>query len=232
MNIFNKVFYDHQIQILNYIEKSKQFINSTSHKKATYIKNCHATHQYHGMINDRSYNSRYNLINKLNSTNYIEQNKNGFYTLTDQLTSTYHLSKDLECFFNNRSSSYADIKSLIYNSNKYAVENNILWLSDNNCFSFRNIDKVKISFKKPHQIQYINIFTNGSKIDTKNLLSDGSMTIEIIEPISMIIDSDYIIPKNLELSQDIRRLSLYIDNIQITSSDNSDYIEYPLMDVL
>jgi hypothetical protein len=184
------------------------------------------------MINDRNYHDRYSLINKLNSENYITQNEKNFYTINNDLLSTYDLSKDLKCFFNNRSSSYAYTKPLIYNSNKYTSENNILWLSDNNCFNFRNINQVKIYFKKPNNIKYINITINGNKIDTSNLMKDKELTIEISEPVNMIIDADYIIPKNISSGEDIRKISLYIDNIQIISADNSEYHEYPLTDVL
>jgi hypothetical protein len=234
INIFDRVFSDQKIFILDYIEKSKRYISTTNHKKTLYIKNCHATHQYHGMIRDRNYQDRYNLINKLNSTNYIEQDKLGFYYLTNKTSSTYNLSKDLECFFNNRSSDYASTKPIIYNSNKYSHdnENSLLWLSGNNCFNFRNINKTKISFNKPHKIKYINISINGSSIDTNKLLSEGSMVIEISEPVNMIIDSDYIVPKQLSLGTDARELSIYIDNIQITSFNKPDYYEYPLADVI
>jgi hypothetical protein len=232
MNIFDKVFNDHQILILKYIEKSKEFISSTNHKHTAYIENCHATHQYHGMINNRNYHDRYNLINKLKSINYIKQNNLGFYSLTDSSLSTYDLSKDLECFFYNRSNSYAYSKPIIYNSNKYSSENNILWLADNNCLNFRNIGKIKISFKKPHEIKYINIITNRLRIDTTDLMQTGEMVLEISEPINLIIDSDYIIPKDLSSGQDVRKLSVYIDNIQITSADNPEFHEYALADIL
>jgi hypothetical protein len=234
MNIFDRVFSDHKVQILDYIEKSKQFISATNYKKTAYIENCHATHQYHGMIHNRNYHSRYGLINTLNSQNYIEQNNLGFYSFTNKLLSNYDLSKDIKGFFDNRSTSYSDTKPIIYNSNKYTSDNNnsILWLSGNNCLNFRNINKAKISFKKPYKIQYINININGSNIDTNNLLLDGHMVIEILEPINMIIDSDYIIPQRLSMGTDIRELSIYIDNIQITSADKPDYYEYPLTDVI
>jgi hypothetical protein len=232
MNIFDRVFSDHKIQILNYIEKSKQFISVTNHKQTAYIENCHATHQYHGMIHNRNYHSRYGLINKLNSQNHIEQNNLGFYSFTNKPFSNYDLSKDIQSFFDNRSTSYADTKPIIYNSNKHTSDNNILWLSGNNCLNFRNINKAKISFKKPHKIQYINININGSNIDTNNLLLDGHMVIEILEPINMIIDADYIIPQQLSMGTDIRELSIYIDDIQITSADKPDYYEYLLTDVI
>jgi hypothetical protein len=234
IDIFDRVFSDQKIFILDYIEKSKQYISTTKHKKTSYIKNCHATHQYHGMIHDRSYHDRYNLINKLNSKNYIQQNNLGFYSIANEESSAYDLSKDLGCFFNNRSSDYTNTKPIIYNSNKYSNDNDnsLLWLSGNNCFNFRNINKAKISFKKPHDIKYINMIINGSRIDTKKLLSEGSMVLEISEPLNMIIDSDYIIPKQLSLGTDTRELSIYIDNIQITSFDKPDYYQYSLADVL
>jgi hypothetical protein len=232
MNIFDKVFFNDKIKILDYINKSKQFISSTNHNNAIYIDECHATHQYHGMINDRNYNNRYNLINKLNSQNYIKQNKKGFYTIDSLSLSSYNLEKDLKCFFNNRSSSYSDTKPLIYNSNKYISENNILWLGDNNCFNFRNVNQAKIHLKKPHDIKYINIIINGCKIDTNNLMKNKEITIQISEPINMIIDSDYIVPKNISSSNDVRKLSVYIDNIEITTADNAEYHKYPLTDIL
>jgi hypothetical protein len=232
LNFFDRVFIDDKTKILNYIDKSKQFISSTNHKPATHIENCHATHQYHGMIHNRNYINRYNLINKLNSKKYIQQNKIGFYTLNTELISEYNLSKDLKSFFDNRSNYYSNTKPIIYNSNKYISNNNILWLSDNNYFNFRNIDKVQINFKKPHDIQYINIIVNGSKIDTMPLLSNGYMLLEISEPINMIVDADYIIPKKLSLGEDIRKLSVYIDRIQIISADKDQYYDYSLADVL
>jgi hypothetical protein len=232
MNIFDRVFFDHRIQILDYIEKGKQFISAANYKKTTYIENCHATHQFHGMVHNRNYDSRYGLINKLNFENYIEKNNLEFYSFTNKSFSNYDLSKDIQCFFDNRSSSYANTKPIIYNSNKYTSHNNILWLSDNNCLNFRNINKTKISLKKRHKIQYINITVNGSSIDTSPLLLDEHMIIEISEPINMIIDSDYIVPQQLSMGTDIRKLSIYIDNIQITSADKSDYYEYSLTDVI
>jgi hypothetical protein len=232
MNIFDRVFSDHKVQILDYIKKSKQFMSATNYKKTAYIENCHATHQYHGMIHNRNYQNRYELINKLNSQNYIEQNNLGLYSFINKPFSNYDLSKDIKSFFDNRSTSYTDTKPIIYNSNKYASDNNILWLSVNNCLNFRNINKTKISLKKPHKIQYVNITINGSNIDTGPLLSDGHMVIEISEPINMIIDSDYIIPQQLSMGTDIRKLSIYIDNIQITSADKPDYYEYLLTDVI
>jgi hypothetical protein len=91
---------------------------------------------------------------------------------------------------------------------------------------------VQINFKKPHDIQYINIIVNGSKIDTMPLLSNGYMLLEISEPIIMIVDDDYIIQKKLSLGEDIRKLSVYIDRIQIISADKDQYYDYSLADVL
>lgn len=229
--IFDTVFSDHKCEILDYINKGKTFIKNSKLKPSAYLEDIEAIHHYHGFVKHRNYADRYNLINQLDSINYIKKNTSGFYELIEN-SLEYSLRKDLEYFFINRQQTYSYKQPLIYNSNKYNIDGNSLWLSDKNYINFRNIIKVRIHFLKTHKIQYAYFIFNGMPIDSGFMNESDEPILELNNPKSLIIDSDFFIPKDIGMNNDIRKLSFLIKKIEISTHDNLDYQEYRLQDIL
>lgn len=225
-DIFDRVFFDDRYSIIDYLFKAKNYINNSNLKKYSYIEGCSATHFYHGMINHRSYGDRYNLINQRLRDESMVQDANGLYRIKHSI-----LKQDLKNFFNNRLSINIASRPVIYNTNKYKIEsNNILWLSDYNYIQFYNIKKVKIKLAKNHFLKYTNIIGNNTKIDCNFV--NNCCEIEINNPKTLIVDSDYFIPKQINDSKDIRKLSVYIVDIEVMKINTDQYEKYRLQDIL
>ena len=164
LNIFDRVCLDHRIYILDYIRRCKDYISTTKLNHATYLSGSVATHLYHGLKINRHYGDRYNLIKDINFIDFFRKNNFGFYDILDK---DYCLLKQQEIknFFYSRQNTIDSSKPLIINTNKYSVDNNILWLSSTNLLTFQNIDYIEIVFGLTKQLKYIQMIMNNKLIE-------------------------------------------------------------------
>lgn len=225
--------YDIRNQILDYRDKCIKIINNSSLGKTSYIKDCVALHSFHGYLKNRSYNSRYNLINKLSFNQWFYEDINGFYRIKDKGKDSDILKNGLEDFFSTRLSVQETYnKPIIFNTNKHGISNNIFWLSDLDIFTFKNISKIKFYFHKKTDklLRHIKFAHNKQEINVS--FTDNDLVLELENPSELRIDSDYFVPLYDGEGSDIRKLSIYLSKIQVITKESGQYEEYPLSSIL
>lgn len=227
MNILSTVFIDHKIDMIDYFEKAFKYIVHSQYERTSYIDNCVALHMYHGTINNRQYTSRYKMINEL-SSNYVSKQDNILYSINNNLSYSSILRSNLLEFFNNRMLDPSYNEPCIFNTNKYSVEDNILWLGDYNYLTFKNIVKVKFYIHQPYPLKYLRLVFNDNVLDD-NCIDDSILELE--NPKILEIDSDYFVPRLLGYNADSRKLSMYISKIEIIRKNSAVYEDYPLTKV-
>lgn len=230
LGILDSVFADNKVDMLDYWIAAKTYVKNSKYKAAGYVDNCVALHSYHGNLKNRQYDSRYNIINKFLSKDNIIKDTNGLYRITDDAINGGILKYSLNSFFNNRLINISYDESYIFNTTKYKVENNILWLSDYNYLSFHNIDYIKLYLHKSRHLKYFYFIYNNGPIAAN--FDESMCVLELEKPKNLIIDSDYFIPKLLHIGSDERKLSVYISKIEIKKIGCVEYINYPLDGIL
>jgi hypothetical protein len=233
LSALDRVCHDIKHKILKYREKCIRVINKSSFKRCSYIKDCIALHSFHGYLKNRSYGSRYNLINKLSFNKHFYKDHNGFYRIKDNDKDSDILRKNLDQFFDSRLPSEETYnKPIVFNTNKYGMSDNIFWLSDLDIFTFKNISKIKLHFhKKPEKpLRYIKFYHQKEEIH--QTFDDNNLVLEIENPSELRIDADYFIPLYDGDGADIRKLSVYLSKIEIMDQESDQYEEYLLSNIL
>jgi hypothetical protein len=228
LSIFNRVSLDVRCELLSYLDRCIKFIRDNN-AKATYIKDCIAIHGFHGPIKNRQYDERYSLLMNSRFDDLVYKDSNGFYKIHKHTNLGQIFNDFVASFFSNREIWNLDNTFAIFNTNKSGITNDIFWLSDNDYFTFHKIQKVRMHFRKNQDIEYLFMFANNKKIDIGFI--DDECMIEIDNPKTLNINSDYFVPKETGAGTDVRRLSIYLTKIEVIPVGGSEYIEYSIHDI-
>lgn len=230
-NIFDRVCFDKRIDLLNYIQQAKLYLKYSKLKSATFLADSLITHMYHGWRVNRQYNERYNIIKNIYFDDFFYRNDIGFIELYKNNYAQIQKQQEINGFFNIRNKEELfPAKPLIVNTNKYTVDNDILWLSNYNILSFSNISYAEIQLNQTQQLKYLQIICDNQIINHKFI--DNQYLLKIVNPQTLIINSDSFIPSQLNTGTDSRKLSIYISSIKIISNDSNFLSEYALKDVI
>lgn len=236
MNIFSRVCKDVRHQILNYRDRCLKVINKSPLQKCAYLKNCIAIHSFHGLLKNRKYGSRYDIINKLSLKKSFYKDKYGFYRIEPGSRDSQNIVDNLNSFFNDRMDLTISANPLedpiIFSTNKHGLSGDIFWLSDYDILTFKNITKAKFYFHKKEEKQINNIQFYHNKQELEEKFTTNSIVMELENLAELMINANYFIPLNDGDSFDIRRLSFYMSKIEIVRSGSETYEEYELSKIL
>lgn len=228
LSIFDRVCVDVRCELLTYLDRCTSFIRNNN-AKTTYIENCIAIHGFHGPIRNRQYDERYSLLMNSRFDDLVYTDSKGFYKIHKYTRLGQIFDNLVASFFSNRETWNLYNTFAIFNTNKKGITDDIFWLSDNDYFTFYKIQKIRMYFRKNQDIEYLFMFANNKKIDI-SFVNDECM-IEIDNPETLNINSDYFIPKETGVGADVRRLSIYLTKIEIIPVNGKEYIEYSIRDI-
>lgn len=230
-NIFDRVCLDNRIDLLNYIKRAKLYLKHGTMGDIAYLEDSVITHLYHGWRKNRQYTDRYNIIKDINFDDFFYRNEFG---IIDTVLNTQHQIekyKEINKFFNIRNQEeLLEDKPLIVNTNKYNIDDDILWLSNYNVLSFSNIAYVEIVFNQTIKLKYLQMIHNNQHIEHEFI--DNKFLLKLENPRTLIIDSDSFTPAKMNTGRDERKLSIYISDIKIISTRDDTLSSYELKDVI
>lgn len=222
--IINIVCEDSVCDMWEYIKRARKTIEQLQATPITHINQSTIQHLYHGLWTHREYETRYSLLKDHLIEDVCIIDNNGFYEVID-----VNLAQKLTKFFQNRLSLDAQDKPTIVTACKNHAENDhLLWLSPLNTIYFYNIDQLVLTLCRPHDVGNIDIVCNNTPIDTTPLLQEGEQTINLNNPEYIHIHCE----KTIEAYPDIRPLGVFIKDIRIIPSTETELKTYSLFDVL
>lgn len=217
LNFLKTVCKDTRLEILDYIDKAQLFI------KQNKIKHCSLNLEANHLSYREKNKSLFKAINQNNFSEIFYENKNKFYEPLDERIEKSYLKS-----LNDKNKNTQEIILFDYRKRKTACKAGaIVWLADNNTMIFKNIKKVKLYFKKEKELSYFRIISDWQELKTEFLKNE--CCIQIDRPKSIIILSDYYIPKDLLEGEDTRKLSAYLYKVEVFK--NKNYEEYPIKEI-
>lgn len=221
LDFLKTVCLDTQLEVLNYINKANSFIKKNKVKCESI--NLEVEHLSYNKINK----SIFKLINQDNFSEIFYENKNKFYEPLDDKIEIGYIKKITK---NNIINKIPEIRIFDYRKRKDPCNpNKIVWLSDNNTILFKNIKGAKLYFKKEKELKYFRIILDWKEI--KANFSNNEFCLELIKPKSLIIISDFYIPKQISEGEDARKLSAFLYKVEIENKNNY-YEEYQMQKII
>lgn len=210
--------------MINYIHKARSLVKKIS-EPATFLDNSSISHLFHGYWKYRQYHERYNILKNYSTNIDFKRNSLGFYE-----THNKNAQKQIESFFNQRILYATNNKPIITCSSKYGADSgSVLWLSPQATLNLQNIQQISLTVHNPHDLGSIEISIDNTEINISDLMTHKQQVIVgHNSPQTISISAD----KVQNLPGDLRELGLLISHIKIISSGSSEYVDYPLSDVI
>jgi hypothetical protein len=236
MSLLDRLFIDLKNDYMAYFLQAQKFLKDhISHKKSCYYLNHNAQHMFHGQLSHRNYDNRYQLINQYRYDTNIIKDYNGMFCLNTESTDYQVLHTQLTNYFNQREYNYL-YPYYIWSSTKYRIEfrqktqEPYLWMSEYNILRFANIKKVKLYCHTSHPLHFA-YFVHDNQINNIDFQDNSSIVI-IDNPNKIQIHADYVVPFQHSKNTDTRKLSFYISKIEVLLNNSTEFIDYPLQNIL
>lgn len=221
-------------------------LNEYSEKVKKYVENKYyyldelICHLYHGILSDRRYKNRYELIENFIFDDLCELGESGLYKFKSHVSNKLKL--EYIKYFHDRNEDWEQPIFPLYEP--HATEETskkviYKWMPPKSEFELHNIKSIKLRVGRGgnlHTSPYLNVAINGR---FKQYLLDISKDTEIIIPVSdekqisnlVFLGKEFIPSKIWTNNDDNRELSYMIYQFWILQHDREEFEEYPLDEI-